>query len=248
MEVFQEYARYYNALYKDKDYMAEARSVDSLLKKYGSNIHSLIMYGCGTGSHDRCLEKMGYEVYGIDISEEMIEEARRNSDTIVYEVADVRSYISKRKFDAVVSLFHVMSYQNTNEDVCRAFCSARNLLEAGGIFLFDVWYGPGVLTDLPSLRIKEVEDEENKILRIAQPELHADTDVVDVNYKMFVTNKHTNISKRIEEKHCMRYFFRPEIDKYLKEANFRIVDCVDCRTLKLADYSSWTSYFVAEAV
>ena len=113
---------------------------------------------------------------------------------------------------------------------------------------FDVWYGPGVLTDLPSLRVKEVEDKENRIVRIAKPEMHADTNVVDVNYKMLVLNKETGHSKVIEEKHCMRYFFQPEVTHYLKETGFRLLECVDCKTFQPADYSSWTSYFIAEAV
>lgn len=42
METFQDYAYYYNAFYKDKDYAKEARQIDEILKKYGKNIHSVI--------------------------------------------------------------------------------------------------------------------------------------------------------------------------------------------------------------
>ena len=42
MEVFQDYAYYYNAFYRDKDYKAEALQVDSLLKNYGTNINKII--------------------------------------------------------------------------------------------------------------------------------------------------------------------------------------------------------------
>ena len=43
----------------------------------------------------------------------------------------------------MISLFHVMSYQTDNNDILSAFQSARNALNIGGIFIFDVWYGPG---------------------------------------------------------------------------------------------------------
>ena len=46
------------------------------------------------------------------------------------------------KVDAVVSLFHVVSYQTTNGRVLDMFRNARDHLEPGGLFLFDVWYGP----------------------------------------------------------------------------------------------------------
>lgn len=61
MEIFQDYAYYYNSFYKDKDYNEEARQIDSLLKKYGANICKIINYGCGTGRHDIELSKMGYQ-------------------------------------------------------------------------------------------------------------------------------------------------------------------------------------------
>ena len=52
MEVFQNYAYYYNAFYKDKNYIAEAKQIELLLKKYGKQIEKIINFGCGTGKHD----------------------------------------------------------------------------------------------------------------------------------------------------------------------------------------------------
>lgn len=78
MEVFKDYAYYYNAFYQDKDYVAEAVQIDFLLKKYGKDISTVINYGCGTGRHDIELAKMGYHCTGIDMSELMIEIANNN--------------------------------------------------------------------------------------------------------------------------------------------------------------------------
>ena len=52
MEVFKDYAYYYNAFYQDKDYRKEARQVNMLLERYGEGISTLINFGCGTGKHD----------------------------------------------------------------------------------------------------------------------------------------------------------------------------------------------------
>lgn len=129
MEVFQDYALYYNAFYQDKDYAAEAWQTDVLLKKYGgSNIRKIINFGCGTGRHDLELVKLGYDCTGIDMSPQMIEMAEKygrdmNTD-IKFSVADIRTYNPTGKYDAVVSLFHVMSYQNSNEDILSAFRSS----------------------------------------------------------------------------------------------------------------------------
>lgn len=252
MEVFKDYAYYYNAFYQDKDYKTEALQVDSLLKKYGKDVSRVINYGCGTGRHDLELAKMGYGCTGIDMSPLMIEIAKENAKkeqmNIDFSVADIRSYRPQGKYDAVISLFHVMSYQNSNQDILAAFCAAREALAQGGIFLFDVWYGPGVLSDKPAVRAKEIEDEQNKLIRIARPIMHDKENVVDVCYEVFVIDKASGNTKTINEVHNMRYYFRPELEFYLKESGFELIDNLDCRTLDETSYDSWTSYFVARAV
>lgn len=248
MDVFKAYAEFYDALYKDKDYMSEAADVSNLLKKWGRNIHSVIVYGCGTGKHDRCLKSLGYDIHGIDMSEQMVKEAVKADSEIGYEVADIREYIPKKKYDAVVSLFHVMSYQNTNEDIKKAFSSARKALNKGGIFLFDVWNGPGVLSDPPVLRVKKVETEKYDVTRIARPVTHANTNIVDVNYEMIVIEKETKLLSEIHENHHMRYFFRPEIDEYLTMEGFELEESVDCKSMEEPGFESWTVYYVAKAM
>lgn len=251
MDTFQDYAYYYNAFYKDKDYLTEAKQVDTLIKTYGKEVHSIINYGCGTGKHDIELANLGYSCVGIDLSNTMIELAKKNSmnvePQIDFSVADIRTYEPTKKYDAVISLFHVMSYQNSNEDILAAFHSARKALNKGGLFLFDAWYGPGVLSDKPTVRVKEVEDEQYKLIRMARPVLHDERNVVDVCYEVLVIDKATSETKTINEVHSMRYFFRPELELLLKEAGFELVNNLDCNTLEKTDFNSWTSYFIARA-
>ena len=185
------------------------------------------------------------------MSQMMIDIARENTsgrENIDFSVADIRQYKTSAQYDAVISLFHVMSYQNTNEDILKAFRSARAALSTGGTFLFDVWYGPGVLSDKPTLRVKEIQDDQYRLIRIARPVMHDKTSVVDVCYEILVIDKRTGETKTISEVHSMRYFFRPELESYLEKAGFELIDNLDCATLEATDYDSWTSYFVARAV
>lgn len=252
MEIFQDYALYYNAFYQDKDYAAEANQVHVLLKKYGYSVRKIMNFGCGTGKHDMELSKLGYQCSGIDMSPLMIETAKKNvgdgQAKLNFAVADIRSYDSNEKFDSVISLFHVMSYQNENDDVLSAFRSARNILNKGGLFLFDVWYGPGVLSDKPDVRVKEACGGSYRLVRIARPVMHDRSSIVDVCYEVLVIDKNTNEVKTINEVHHMRYFFRPELEFMLKETGFELIDNLDCQTLGETNYSSWTSYFIARAV
>ena len=252
MEVFKDYAYYYNAFYQDKDYKTEAEQVDHLLKRYGHNIKTLISLGCGTGRYEMELSKLGYQCAGIDLSSLMIDIARKNAENadmnIDFQVADIRTYISQKQFDAVISLFHVMSYQNKNDDILEAFRSARSGLRQDGLFLFDAWYGPGVLTDKPVVRVKEIENEKSRLIRVARPAMHDEENIVDVNYEVFVIDKATGKTKTINEVHNMRYFFRPEMELLLAAADFELIDNLVCRTLGKTDFSSWTSFFVARAI
>lgn len=248
METFQDYAYYYNAFYKDKDYTLEAKQLDKLIQKYGDDVKSVINYGCGTGKHDIELSKLGYSCTGIDLSQTMIEIAKQNSDAIDFLVADIRTYEPSKKYDAVISMFHVMSYQNNNQDILAAFYSARRALNKGGLFLFDSWYGPGVLSDKPEVRVKQVEDNQYKLIRMARPVMYDKKNVVDVCYEVLIIDKITNVTKTLNEVHSMRYFFRPEIEFLLQQAGFELVTNLDCNTLGDTDFNSWTSYFVAKAV
>lgn len=252
MEVFQDYAYYYNACYKEKDYHFEAELVSNLLQKYGTDVKQVINFGCGTGRHDIELARLGYQCTGIDMSNAMIEIAKKNTidgkNRPVFEVADIRNFKTNEEYDAVISLFHVMSYQVSNEDIKAAIKAARGAIKQGGIFLFDVWYGSGVLSDKPAVRVKKIEDEENQILRVARPIMCEKKNLVQVCYDVLVINKQTSVTKEIHETHNMRYFFRPELELLLELNGFELIDNLDCQNLKETTFDSWTSYFVARAV
>lgn len=253
MEVFQNYAYYYNAFYKDKNYETEAQVIDTLLKKYSDEqAKKIINFGCGTGMHDTHLARLGYQCTGVDVSSAMVElakdNAKKNGLEIDYQVADIRTYEAKQKYDAVISLFHVICYQNRNENVLDTFKSARSILNPGSIFIFDVWYGPGVLSDKPCIRVKEVDEKEKKLIRIARPVMNEKENLVNVDYEVLVIDKSSNETKTIRELHNMRYFFRPELEMLLSMTGFSLIDNVDCETLKETNFNSWTSYFIARAV
>ncbi|MBT4444965.1 MAG: class I SAM-dependent methyltransferase, partial [Waddliaceae bacterium] len=117
------YAGYYDLLYNDKDYKAEAKFVDSLIKKYNATANTMLDVGCGTGKHAEIFADMGYAVHGIDLSEDMLAIARKQSksDNVTFSKADVTAMKLDEKYDTIVSLFHVMSYQTTNEALIKAF-------------------------------------------------------------------------------------------------------------------------------
>ena len=175
MKVFNDYASYYDLLYKTKNYGEEVDYVIDLLKQYNPNIKTILDLGCGTGGHVFLFEKKGLNTEGVDMSEQMIEIAeqkKRNTNSqCQFTVGDIRNVRLNKKFDAIVLLFHVMSYQVTNEDLHQTMATIVEHLNENGVIYFDYWYGPGVLTDRPTVRKKILENDNErtrdiKIVRI----------------------------------------------------------------------------------
>lgn len=221
-KVFDSYARYYDLLYRDKDYAGESEYVAAHIRKQVPRATRILELGCGTGAHAEHLARMGYTVHGVDNSEAMLSRAEARKSVLPPELAarlsfslgDVRTVRTGEIFDAVISLFHVISYQSTNADLGAAFDTAAAHLQPEGLFLFDFWYGPAVLTQLPEVRVKRLEDKEVKVTRIAEPEMFVNDNVVEVNYSVFIEDKSTNTIHQIREKHRMRHLFLPELEWY----------------------------------
>jgi SAM-dependent methyltransferase len=218
-QVFDVYARYYDLLYRDKDYAAEAEYVASHIRNQTPNAKRILELGCGTGAHAEHLARMGYTIHGVDLSEAMLAraEARKAflppavADRLSFSLGDVRTVRTGETYDAAISLFHVMSYQTTNADLEATFTTAAIHLKPGGLFLFDFWFGPAVLMQQPDVRIKRLEDDKIKVTRIAEPTMNVNENVVNVNYTVFIELKSSGEVEQVCETHKMRYLFLPEL-------------------------------------
>lgn len=220
-KVFDAYANYYDLLYRDKDYAAEAEYVASLIRKSDPSASRILELGCGTGGHAACLAAMGYSVHGVYIVYMLSRAEMRKADLpndvaarIRFFAGDVRSVRTGETYDAVISLFHVISYQTTKADIVAAFETASAHLAPSGVFIFDFWYGPAVLTQKPEVRVKRLEDQNIKVTRIAEPVMRTEENIVDVSYTLFIEEQHGHRIELLNETHQMRYFFLPELYGY----------------------------------
>ena len=240
--VFGAYSKYYNLLYKDKDYEAESKYIADMLE----DAKEILELGCGTGHHASLLNKMGYNIFGIDLSESMIEEAKKLG--INCQVADVRTFRMEKKFDAVISLFHIASYQNTDEDITNYFKTASYHLKKGGKFIFDLWYKPAVLAQLPEKRIKKLENDEIEVVRYCTPKHIIEKSIVEVHYDIKITSKKTGSVETIEETHSMRYFSAEEIEKFALLAGLKRIKSQEWLTQNKPSEKTWGVCFVGEKI
>lgn len=250
---FERYAEYYDLIYQDKDYEKECDFIEEIFQNFSSNpVKTIFDGGCGTGGHAILLARRGYEVTGIDNSEIMIkrakEKAGRANLSLSLHVADLRQLNLSRRFDACICMFAVMDYITETKDVLKTLVNIGRHLQKDSLFVFDFWNGLAVLRSLPSVRVKTIQAEGKKIIRIAQPELDAFNHLCRVYYHLLITKDNALIDE-IEETHIIRYFFPQEIRHYLEEAGFETLRV--CPFLDLSgkvDENVWNIVAIAKAI
>ncbi|HEX8060301.1 MAG TPA: class I SAM-dependent methyltransferase [Cyclobacteriaceae bacterium] len=240
MSQFFDYSKYYNLLYKDKDYAGEVKYISSLIRRFHKSPKSLLDIGCGTGIHASMLSNTGLNVHGVDLSNEMLEIAKlKTTPSLSFSQGDVRNFRLGKKFDVITSLFHVFSYQTSNEAITSSMGTVVEHLDKEGVFIFDCWYGPAVLLDRPVVRVKRMEDENIRVLRVSEPVMDFARSTVEVNFEVNVTNKSTEQTQVIREKHLMRYFFDNELRLFATNAGLQVLNIYGWLDMSAPKDTSW---------
>jgi SAM-dependent methyltransferase len=217
-----EYAAAYDGLYSDKDYVAECDLIDRIFQRYAAgSVRSVLDLGCGTGNHAIPLSSRGFDVVGVDRSPEMLQIARARGGGARFELGDVTSVRLGETFDAALMMFAVLGYQLSNADVVGALQTARAHLEPSGVFVCDVWYGPAVLAERPSDRLKVIDTASGQVIRAASGELDVRRNVCTVRYRVW-TVVDSRVESEVQESHAMRYFFEPELELLLAKCGFEV--------------------------
>lgn len=140
--IYSDFAYYYDRLMKDMDYGKWADYIEDLFKGYIRRPSMVLDLGCGTGSF--CIEMAGrgYEMIGVDISQDMLSCAKdktlEKKLDILYLNQDIKSFELYGTVDAIVCLLDSMNYITNRSHMKRVFKLVKNYLNPGGIFIFDI--------------------------------------------------------------------------------------------------------------
>lgn len=251
MSIFSNYAKYYDLLNQGKDYSNEVEYINSIIKQYRPSSKNILDLGCGTGMHAIHFAKKGYSIHGIDQSDDMILIANNQitskpeySNKIKFSVGDLRNYTVGENFDVVLALFHVMSYQVTDDDLINSISNVAKHTSSGSLFIFDCWYGPAVLTDKPYSRTKTFEDEDLLVKRTAIPKMHPTRNMVDVTFDISILDKKSKEMDSFYELHRMRYLFEPEMKRLLSENSFEFIKSEEWMTGEKPENDTWYVTFI----
>ncbi|MDB4208826.1 class I SAM-dependent methyltransferase [Amylibacter sp.] len=236
---FEQYGDYYDLFNSDKDYKSEANSVNEIISQHGDSVNTILEFGSGTGRHAVILaDHFNYKIQGVEQSHEMIKRAAKakNFNLSYGDIRDINFY---KKFDAVISLFHVLSYQIDDSSIEKVFFNAFSHLKEGGVFICDFWYTPSVLTIQPEKRIKRIETDRLFLKRTATPTVYKSTNTVNVEYNIDVKCKNKTFNKNFIESHNLRHFTISELDSFANKVGFKRVGAQELMTGKKPSKKTW---------
>ena len=133
-------APYYDKFTAAYAHEAWIEAIESRARSFGLRGNRALDIGCGTGKSTAPLLERGYRAVGCDISEEMVERARRNlpAHAGAFRVADMRSLPYLGEFDLVVCLDDTVNYLLNDEELDATFAAVTAMLAPAGVFAFDV--------------------------------------------------------------------------------------------------------------
>ena len=139
---YDAFASAYDALNSDADYTAMADHIDKVFARSNIPRSSLVLdLGCGTGMLTRELDARGYDMTGVDSSEEMLGKAYENSAQsakILYLCQDITEFELYGTVAAAVCTTDTLNHLTDDASVEKVFSLLHNYLDPGGIFIFDV--------------------------------------------------------------------------------------------------------------
>ena len=142
MEAYTSFAQVYDLFQDNIPYGEWADYLKSLLNEYGVKDGLVLDLGCGTGSITELLAKAGYDMIGVDNSEDMLEIAMdkrsRSGLDILHLLQDMREFELYGTVKAAVSICDSMNYILEKEDLVQVFKLVNNYLDPGGLFIFDM--------------------------------------------------------------------------------------------------------------
>lgn len=143
MSQYGNFAYVYDQLMDDVDYEAWVRHIENLIEKSGASVKNILELACGTGNITILLAKKGYDIAGIDISEDMLGLALEKSEAmgvplVLLEQDMVDLDFDLYDLDCVLCACDGFNYVTSLDDLDKVFAKIYDLLKPGGIFVFDI--------------------------------------------------------------------------------------------------------------
>ena len=232
--MYQAFAELYDELMNDVDYESWADYYTRLLSIYGVRSGKICECACGTGSLTLPLYRRGFQMTGVDLSQEMLwqaaQKARKQGIAIPYVRQDMRALNLHRPMDAVLATCDGVNYLTTEEDLMSFFRAAYRAVRPGGALVFDVSTPYKLQHVLCSGLLGEDRED---ITYLWQNTWHEKRQIVELDLTFFVKDTDGRY-RRIDERQHQRAWEQQELKEALWHAGFRAVSIYGDFTLSAA--------------
>lgn len=241
MEIYQNFAELYDSLTEDVEYDKTVEYIEEIFKKHLKNKPKLMLeLACGTGNITKILSDKGYDMIGVDLSEEMLNVAREKcNENVLLLNQDMTEFELYGTVDAILCLLDSVNYVTEPDKLQKMFDLAENYLEYGGILIFDI---------NSEFKLKNVIGE-NVFIRETEHiysvwENEQNPPCVNFCLNFFVEGKDGKY-ERFYEEHTERIYTIDDIVNMLKKSGFENIKVYGDNSFSYPKESEERIYFVA---
>ncbi|PHA00960.1 SAM-dependent methyltransferase [Bacillus pseudomycoides] len=221
---YEQFALLYDELMNDVPYEKWVEFTEHSLAQIGKTDAKILDVACGTGNVTLPLVKKGYDVTGVDLSEEMLTIAQQKlceeGHFIPFYQQDMRELDVPGEFDCVTIFCDSLNYVLQEEGVQETFRRVYHHLHQDGLFLFDVHSLYKIHHVFQNETYTVNEEEISLIWNCFTGE---ETNSVEHDLTFFVRDEEEDVYHRFDELHMQRTYPVEELTKWLEEAGFTVL-------------------------
>lgn len=246
MRPYGVFAKYYDLLMSDVDYKSRADYICEIFRRHGITSNLILDLACGTGAMSFELAKAGFDVIGVDGSDEMLSEAiakREAENNPIFICQDMRSLDLYGTVGAAVCTLDGINHLTTPAAVKQAFERVSLFLECGGLFVFDLNSPNKIANTLGSNAYVYDRDE---IYCVWQNCYNPKSKICRFDLTFFEPcgDRYTRSGETFAE----RAYSTSQIEKYLKGAGLELVAAYDDMTFEKYNEKSERIVYAARKI
>lgn len=251
MEAYTSFAAVYDRFMDETPYETWCENIVRELCAHDIKDGLVLELGCGTGCMTELLAGRGYDMIGVDVSDEMLNLALNKKAESGYDILylnqDMRAFELYGTVRAVVSVCDSINYLLEDEDVVACFKLVNNYLDPGGIFMFD-FNTKYKYEEIGDATIAENRDECSFIW---ENFYYRESCINEYDLTIFVRNEEVSESGqelflRFSEEHFQRGYTLDEMKKLIRESGLEFVRAYDADTLLEVCDTSERIYCIAK--
>ena len=250
MEAYTSFAEVYDTFMDNVPYEEWADYLEDRLKEYGVKDGLVLELGCGTGSMTELLAEKGYDMIGVDNSEDMLEIAMEkrieSGHDILYLLQNMQEFELYGTVRAIVSVCDCVNYVTEKNELQEVFRLVNNYLDPGGIFVFDLNTPYKYRSQLADNTFAENREQGSFIWENTFDET---TGINEYDLTLYIQDEEDpDYFMRFEEVHYQRAYEIEAIKKALREGGMDLLEILDADTMTTVLEETERMYVIAREV